>query len=318
MDFTTLGRSGLKTSVAGLGCGGHSRLGQSSGASAEQSADVVRAALDLGINFIDTAAAYGTEGIVGEALKGRREQAVISTKIQVIKPGTDVLGNDFKDPGDLKADLEKSLLALQTDYVDICHLHGVMPDQYAWCAEHLVPVLKELQSAGKVRFLGLTERFIYDPSHEMLDQALLQDHWDVIMTGFNLINPSARHQVFPKTLSARVGTLLMFAVRRALSQPEALKDLISGLIAEGLVAGDDLNPDRPLDFLLQDNDAGSVVEAAYRFCRHEPGVDIVLTGTGSIEHLGQNIRSILKGPLSETSHNHLARLFGHINTVSGN
>jgi L-galactose dehydrogenase len=318
MDFTTLGRTGLNVSVAGLGCGGHSRLGKTNGASAEQSGDVVRAALDLGINFIDTAPAYGTEEIVGTALKGRRDEVVLSTKVQIVTPGSEVLGTDFKDPSQLVTDLEKSLTSLQTDYVDIYHLHGVMPNQYAWCAEHLLPILKDMQSQGKIKYLGITERFIHDPSHEMLSTALVDVHWDVIMTGFNLINPSARDVVFPVTKSRKIGTLLMFAVRRALSQPSALHKLIQDLIKDGLVSVDDIDPENPLDFLLKDNDAASVVEAAYRFCRHEPGVDIVLTGTGSVAHLTENVGSILKPALAEKSLKILARLFGHINTVSGN
>jgi len=318
MDYITLGQTGLKVSVAGLGCGGHSRLGRTAGVSAAQSAAVVNAALDLGINFIDTAPAYGTEKIVGMALKGHRNDAVISTKTQIVRPGSDVLGQDFKAPADLKADLETSLQNLQTDHVDIYHLHGVMPDQYAWCAEHMLPVMKELQAEGKIRFIGITERFIYDPPHDMLGAALPDDHWDVIMAGFNLINPSARHRVFPQTLSNRVGTLLMFAVRRALSQPQALQDLIASLIREGLVSAAEVDPDNPLDFLLEDSDASSIVEAAYRFCRHEPGVDIVLSGTGSVDHLTENVGSILKPPLGGASQNRLCTLFGMINSVSGN
>jgi len=77
MHYKILGRTGLNVSVAGLGCGGHSRLGQTYGNTLEQSADVVRAALDLGINFIDTAAAYGTEKIVGEAVRDRRDKVII-------------------------------------------------------------------------------------------------------------------------------------------------------------------------------------------------------------------------------------------------
>jgi len=73
-----------------------------------------------------------------------------------------------------------------------------------------------------------------------------------------------------------------------------------------------------LDFLLAESDANSVVEAAYRFCRHEPGVDIVLTGTGSVDHLVENVGSILKPALSENTHMRLRGLFGHINSVSGN
>jgi L-galactose dehydrogenase len=318
MDYITLGRTGLKVSVAGLGCGGHSRLGKTRGASAEDSAAVVRSALGLGINFVDTAPAYGTEEIVGTALKGLRHDVVLSTKTQIVTPGSDVLGNEFKTPETLKTDLEKSLSALQTEYIDIYHLHGVMPGQYAWCAENLLPVLKEMQAQGKIRFLGITERFIYDPPHEMLGPALSDDHWDVIMTGFNLINPSARNVVFPQTQLNQVGTLLMFAVRRALSQPDALRSLMQDLISDGLVSAADVDPENPLDFLLEESDAGSIVEAAYRFCRHEPGVDIVLTGTGFVDHLAENVTSILKPPLAAMSQNRLLKLFGHINNVSGN
>ena len=66
MQTTTLGRTGLTVSVAGLGCGGHSRLGQTQGASFEHSVDIVRTALDRGVTFIDTAEAYGTEEIVAD------------------------------------------------------------------------------------------------------------------------------------------------------------------------------------------------------------------------------------------------------------
>ena len=81
MDYTTLGKTGLKVSVAGLGCGGNSRIGQGTGSSEAQSVALVREALDLGVNFLDTANAYETEGIVGKAIKGRpRDSVVISTK----------------------------------------------------------------------------------------------------------------------------------------------------------------------------------------------------------------------------------------------
>ena len=69
MDKTPLGNLDLNSSVMGLGCGGHSRLGQSYGASTEQSVAIVESALALGVNHIDTASGYGTEGIVGKAVK---------------------------------------------------------------------------------------------------------------------------------------------------------------------------------------------------------------------------------------------------------
>src|SRR5262245_63932725 len=81
MQYTTLGKTQLKVSVAGLGCGGNSRVGLGAGLSEAQSVALVREALDLGVNLLDTAMAYGTEAIVGKAIRGRpRESVVISTK----------------------------------------------------------------------------------------------------------------------------------------------------------------------------------------------------------------------------------------------
>ena len=80
MEYADLGKTGLRVSRAGLGCGGYSRLGMAKGGSEESAEAVVRRALDLGINFFDTARAYGTESVVGRALRGRRHDVVISTK----------------------------------------------------------------------------------------------------------------------------------------------------------------------------------------------------------------------------------------------
>ena len=78
MDQIVLGRTGLEIGVAGLGCGGHSRLGQATGATEEESVALVRRALDLGVTYIDTDRAYGTEEIVGRAVEGRRHEVVVT------------------------------------------------------------------------------------------------------------------------------------------------------------------------------------------------------------------------------------------------
>src|SRR3984893_8281908 len=81
MDYVNLGRTGLKVSVAGLGCGGFSRLGLGTGKSTGAAAALGRQALDLGVNLLDTAAVYGTEAVVGEAIKSvPRESVVVATK----------------------------------------------------------------------------------------------------------------------------------------------------------------------------------------------------------------------------------------------
>jgi len=81
MKYTTLGRTGLRVSSLGLGCGGPSRVGQRIGSTEAESVTIVKEALDAGINFFDTAEAYRTEEIVGQAIRGiDRDAVVLSTK----------------------------------------------------------------------------------------------------------------------------------------------------------------------------------------------------------------------------------------------
>lgn len=318
MQTRVLGRTGLEVSQAGLGCGGHARLGLSYGHTTAQSVGLVHKALDAGVNFIDTAAAYGTEEIVGKAIKSRRDEVVLSTKLGIIKPGTSSLGQDFLSADDFCRLVEESLQRLGTDYIDILHLHGVIDDQYDYCERALVPALLRLREQGKIRFLGLTERFIYDTKHTMLNRALDGDVWDVVMTGFNMINPSARHSVLAKTIEKNVGTLIMFAVRRALSTPEATTEIIRELQQNGLIEVTDDETQNPLAFLTDPAIANSVTQAAYRFCLHEPGAHVVLTGTGSQGHLSENLEALQLPPLPQEAQTRLRNIFGNVDSVSGN
>jgi aryl-alcohol dehydrogenase-like predicted oxidoreductase len=168
-----------------------------------------------------------------------------------------------------------------------------------------------------VRFIGVTEHFGADTRHEMLQTALKDDWIDVVMVGFSLLNQSARDSVLKTTQANEVGTLDMFAVRRALSRPGELRQLTAELASQGVLDGD-LDPDDPLGFLVHDGGAVSVVDAAYRFCRDEPGIDVVLTGTGDVEHLKENIASLERAPLPERDAARLREIFARVDSVSGN
>jgi len=313
MQYTTLGRTGLKVSVAGLGCGGHSRLGQKTGKTEQESIGVVRQALDLGLNLIDTAEAYGTERIVGKAIRDvGRDQIVISTKKLCPDPESD-------DPsGELRRGVEQSLKRLQTDYVDVFYLHGVRPKQYQYAYDTLAPVLARLREEGKVRFLGVTEAFIPDPQHAMLKRALEDGCWDVMMVGFNVLNQSARQRVFPHTQVKNIGTMGMFAVRNALSRPAHLKKILAELRDKNQIDPALCEIPDVLGFLTDTGKAETLPEAAYRYCRYEPGMDSVLARTGSVEHLKENIAALLKEPLPLADCERLATLFGQVDCVSGN
>ena len=311
MQKVTLGRTGLEVGVAGLGCGGHSRLGMRTGHDEAHAVRIVEKALDLGIDFIDTARAYRTETAVGKAIRGKRDQVVLSTK--ALFPRVDPASG----AQDLRKSIEKSLRRLGTETIDIFHLHGVTPDQYDASVEVLLPELERQREAGKIRFLGITEYFNKDPSHQMLQRALQDDHFDVVMVGFSLLNPSARQSVFPATREHDVGTLIMFAVRKALSQPEALHGIVAKLLDDDRITADLIDTDDPLGFLASHPEVSSTIQAAYRYCRHQPGAHVVLTGTSSEEHLEENVASILAPALPEELLDRLHRIFGGVDHVTG-
>ena len=104
----------------------------------------------------------------------------------------------------------------------------------------------------------------------------------------------------------------MFAVRNIFSRPERLRTTIRDLVAAGELPQSLATMPEPLGFLIHEGGASTIPDAAYRFVRHEPGVDVVLFGTGNSEHLRTNIASILKPPLPEPDRQQLAALFGHL------
>ncbi len=309
MDYTTLGSTGLKVSVMGIGCGGPSRVGKNTGRSVEESVAVIRLGLDAGINFIDTAEGYGTEEIVGRAIKAvDRDSVVLSTKKSTSR------NTKSKD---VEKSLEDSLRRLGTDHVDIYNLHGVLLEDYDHLVSEAVPTLRKLRDQGKIGFIGITERFGPDSGHAMLQRALQDDIWEVMMVGFNILNQSARERVFPKTIEKNIGVMIMFAVRRALSRPEILAETIQELIEKEQLDPADIDENDPLGFLVHEGGAASIVEAAYRFCRYEPGTNVILSGTGNAEHLKANIESFSRPPLPQADLLRLKEVFRRVDSVSG-
>src|SRR5690348_3700893 len=208
MEYTTLGRTGLRVSVAGLGCGGFSRLGLGTGGSEAQATALVRRALDRGVTLIDTAAAYGTEAAVGAALRGvPRDSVVIATKAGIHKDAA------LFSPAQVVASLEQSLRRLGTDHIDVFQLHGVPPKVYPHARDVILPELQRQRERGKLRFIGITETSPSDHEHEMLCAAAEDGFWDVVMVAFHMMHQAARVRLFPLTRQKRIGTLLMFAVR---------------------------------------------------------------------------------------------------------
>lgn len=173
MDYTTLGKTGLKVSVAGLGMGGNSRLGQNTGRTEDESIRIVKLAMDMGVNFFDTAKVYGTEAILGKALQGTdRDSLVVATKATIWH------GDEPKKGAAIIRDLEESLKTLRMEYVDLFQLHAVPPERYDQVMEDIAPSLQQAKRDGKIRHMGISESAPVDPAHTMLERAVNEAHAD--------------------------------------------------------------------------------------------------------------------------------------------
>lgn len=311
MDYRPLGNTGLNVSVAGLGCGGNSRLGLGRGASFDDCVAVVRTAVETGVNFLDTAEAYGTEEIVGAAARFYdREKLVISTKA-VFNTG---------DTGEtVVARVEAALRRLGLDHVDIFHFHAVGPAAYEHHRDVLAPALVRLKAQGKVRHVGITETGPNDPEQKMLTRATQETPgeapWEVAMLAYSLVNQGARRRIFPVTRHRGIGTLLMFVVRNIFSNEAYRRDVFAKLVEQGQLEASVLSDGDPLGFLVSEGGAESITDAAYRYARHEEGADVILFGTGDKDHVRANVESILRPPLPPAIVERLHASFGHLSGV---
>lgn len=305
MRKVTFGRTGFDVSVMGLGGGGPSRLGARTGRSAAESRAVVRAALEGGINVFDSSESYGTETIMGDTLKDvPRDEVVICTKLHGGVEGR------AKTLAEVETTLDKSLANLRVDHIDIYMLHAVGAKRYDAIAVPVLPALETMKKKGKIRAIGITECFNADRQHAMLKRALSDDGYDVIMVGFNMLNPSARKDILMSARTQNVGVFDMFAVRRAMRDVETLSAYLEKQIDEGLLSA----ASRELVSVVRDavdsGVCGTVPELAYRYCLYETGINCVLSGTGSIEHLRENLATAEGGALPEDLRARLDALSG--------
>jgi aryl-alcohol dehydrogenase-like predicted oxidoreductase len=155
MQKRTLGRSGLEVSTLGFGCMGIS-FGYGPATSREEGIAIIRAAVERGVTFFDTAEAYGpftNEEIVGEALGPVRDQVVIATKFGFKFEGGKQTGLDSR-PGHIREVADASLKRLKTDRIDLFYQHRVDPNVPI---EDVAGAVKDLIRDGKVKHFGLSE-----------------------------------------------------------------------------------------------------------------------------------------------------------------
>jgi aryl-alcohol dehydrogenase-like predicted oxidoreductase len=289
MRYKRLGRTGLMVSTLSLGSGGINRFGQRRFILPQRIFDLIRFALDIGVNLFDTAPSYGeSEAMLGEALKEiPRDGFIIATKIDP------VVQDRIASSREIVGSIDRSLKKLRVDRVDLLQFHAVLPYSYRAVVDSVMPTLEKLRAEGKFRFLGITESSLRDPNHEMLSMALSDDIFDTVMVAYDPGNPSAGKDVVRRALEKNVGVICMTAARSVASLQNDVGKLIPGL-----------NPryNRALmnqAVRLQSADSVSMGRdpltpaVAYRLAVSHPAVSTVLTGTTHVEHLRQNALAVL-------------------------
>ena len=313
MRYRTLGRTGLTVSVMGLGTGGPSLFGQSTGVGEPDAKQLVHRALDLGINFFDTSPLYEeSEQRLGRALKGVcRDSYVLASKFGYEREG------EMVGPQEVARSVDNSLQQLGTDYLDLMQFHGLKPPDFDAAMERLMPTVSRLRDQGKFRFVGVTENYCEDHDHETIGRAVADGRFEAAMVAYNLLGPSADQQLLPACHRQAVGVIGMVAVRRSLSRPDILRQRLDDAIDRGVVDGE-LVPDRqfPLNWLLR-GEVESLPAAGYKFAAAQPAIATVLTGTSSLSHLEANVAAVLGPSLPRQHVERLRALFGNVREPLG-
>lgn len=199
MQYRTLGTQGLKVSALGLGCMGMSEFYGSTDDA--QSTATIQRALDLGLDFLDTADMYGrghNEELVGKAISGRRGQVVLATKFGVVRPTAELRDNRLDgSPAYVRKACEASLQRLGVEHIDLYYQHRVAPDTPV---EETVGAMAELVAAGKVRYLGLSEA-----SPEQIRRAHAVHPISVLQTEYSLWTRDVEEEILATCRELGIG-----------------------------------------------------------------------------------------------------------------
>ena len=290
MEKRTLGRTGLEVSVLGMGGLYVSSVGARG---RDEACRAVHRALELGVNYVDTAPSYrDSEEVLGIALEGLTQPYFLATKLggrpQPFNP---------QDKDLLRQSVDESLRLLKRDYIDVLLVHEPdRPGQYDWWRDYdnfhgpVCDLLEELKAEKIIRFTGLGGTTAYE-----LPLIMATGNYDVVLTAFNysLLWREATIAIFPEAERQNMGLIIGSPLQQG---------ALSRRYPEIETGAPWLSPPRQQQFqrlyAFLDEIELSLPEAALRMMVATPQISTVLMGARSVEEVEQNVRAVEAGPLS--------------------
>jgi aryl-alcohol dehydrogenase-like predicted oxidoreductase len=270
LPVRSLGNTGIYVTVLGLGAG---QTGDHSVPEKEIEL-LLNSALDLGINLIDTARGYGaSEERIGKYLSHRRSEFVLSTKV-----GYGIQGFQDWTYDCITAGVDEALRIMKTDYLDIVHLHSC-PIETLQYGEVINALHKAIES-GKVRVAA------YSGENEALEYSVQSGLFNSVQTSINIFDQKKLEKIIPSAKEKNIGVI---GKRPLGNTPWIFSERPVNHYSE-------MYWERMKNMQLDFGDQWH--ETALRFSLFTEGVSSCITGTKSINHLKENVRHALKGPLS--------------------
>lgn len=295
-----LGKSGIEVTKIGVGLWaiGGDQWGE---VDDRESLDMIDAALDLGINFFDTADVYGgghSEVLLGKAMKGRRDQFVVATKIGWRGFDGDKGASAYDTIDKLIAGVESNLERLQTDYVDVIQSHIDFRDP---TMEVFVEGFQKLQEQGKVRAYGVsTSNFEYLKAFNADNKA------STLQIDYSILNRTPEKNIFSYTMEKDVGVLIRGPLAMGILTGKFSKDteFDEDDFRRRWVENEDeyqtfLNDLEKVEKLRPLTDGRSMAQLAIQFVIQHPAVTLAIPGAKRISQLKENVKAALMPEITE-------------------
>jgi aryl-alcohol dehydrogenase-like predicted oxidoreductase len=284
MRYRTLGRTGIKVSPYTLGAMMFGAIGNPDH---EESIRIIDRALDAGINVIDTAPMYSageSEEIVGKALKGRRDDVILATKVHLVLGDEPIQGDNSRRW--ITASVDRSLRRLQTDYIDLYQIHRPDPDTDI---EETLSVLSDLVRNGKIRAIG---------SSTMPASDMVEAQWVAARRGlqrfrceqppYSILNRGIETEVLPVAQRYGMGILVWSPLAQGLLTGRARKGRQTDLRRAAFFKH--LSDERRLDAveqltMLAEESGLALRHMAIAFAIAHPGVSSAIIGPRTMDHL---------------------------------